>query len=378
MLSKRDIEQIRGFRSPDHPVVSVYLNTDGKSGSKKEVETRLKEMTRLARAQAEADARRDYRREALTEIQRVENHIVKNYKEFNVRGLALFSCSAADFWHEVELPRPPRNRFFVGEAPHVRPLHFQEIEYHRFGTALVDKSDARIYIIHKGTILEYKRIADEVPARVRRGGWSGYDEKRTTRKRDHKISEHFHHVADTLFQLYKRDQFEWLILGCKNEFEAEFQEWLHSYLKERLVAELDLPVDTPEHEVLERSARVEKGLVYKDHCRQVERLHHAVASGGLAVNGLEETLRYLNAQGLETLVVARDFQAPGSICGHCGYLGILDRVCPLCNVSMVEITDVVTAAIDRSLEHNCGVLQVYEGVGLETSGQIGAFTRFRL
>ncbi len=34
MLSKRDIEQIRGFRSPDHPVVSVYLNTDGKSGSK--------------------------------------------------------------------------------------------------------------------------------------------------------------------------------------------------------------------------------------------------------------------------------------------------------------------------------------------------------
>jgi peptide subunit release factor 1 (eRF1) len=378
MLSKRDIEQIRSFRSTDHPVVSVYLNTDGKTGSKKEVETRLKEMTRLARVQIEADLRRDYRREALAEIQRVEDHIVKYYKEFNVRGLALFSCSAAGFWHEVELPRPPRNRFQVGDAAYVRPLHFQEIEYHRFCTALVDKNDARIYLIHKGTILEYKRIADAVPARIRRGGWSGYDEKRTARKRDHKINEHFHHVADTLFELYKRDQFEWLILGCKGEFLAEFKGTLHSYLREKLAAELDLPVDTPEHEVLERSARVEKGLVYKDHCHQVERLQHAVASGGMAVAGLEATLRYLNAQGLDTLVVARDFQTPGAVCSHCGYLGILDRVCPLCSVNMVEIPDVVTAVIDRSLEHNCGVLQVYEGVGLENSGQIGAFVRFRL
>ncbi len=73
-------------------------------------------MTRLARAQAEADARRDYRREALTEIQRVENHIVKNYKEIQRPRPGSCSGSAADFWHEVELLRPPRNRFFVGRA----------------------------------------------------------------------------------------------------------------------------------------------------------------------------------------------------------------------------------------------------------------------
>jgi peptide subunit release factor 1 (eRF1) len=377
MLTKKDIELLRQFRSTGHPVVSVYLNTDGKSNSKKNVETALKEMSRLARLQVET-ADKEHRRRALAEIQKVDDYIVKNFKKFTCRGLALFSCSGEGLWHEVELPRPPRNRFVLADAPFVRPLQFQEVEYHRFCTVLLDTHNARIFLIDKGAILEYKQVADEVPAKVRRAGWSGYDETRTDRKVGQKISEHLHHVANTLFELYKRDQFEWLILSGKGEYLKEFESILHSYLKEKVVARLDLPADTPEHEVLDRAVRAEKGLVFKQHCRIVERLQHSVGAGAAAVTGLEDTLRHLNAQAVDTLVVARDFQQVGVSCVKCHYLGILEQTCPLCNSPMVEAPDVVTLAIDRALEHNCEVQQVYEGVGMDKSGQIGALLRFRL
>lgn len=377
MLTKKDIEFLRQSRSAVYPVISVYLNTDGKFNSKKHVETILKEMSRLARHQVESKGK-EYRRQALAEIQKVEDFIVKNFREFNCRGLALFSCSGEGFWHVVELPRPPRNRFVLGDAPFIRPLQFQEVEYHRFCTVMVDRNNARIFLIYKGVILEHRQVADEVPAKVRRAGWSGYDEKRTARKLDRKISEHLHHVADTLFELYKRDQFEWLILSGKGEYLKEFEAVLHSYLRERIVAHLDLPVDTPEHEVLERSIRAEKSLVFKQHCRIVERLQQAVGAGGLAVIGLEETLRHLNAEAVETLIVARDYQQAGATCVKCHYLGILEETCPLCASPMMEAPDVITLAIDRALQRNCEVQQVYEGVGMDRAGNIGALLRFRL
>ena len=185
-------------------------------------------------------------------------------------------------------------------------------------------------------------------------------------------------MADTLFELYKRDQFEWLILSGKGEYLKEFEAVLHSYLRERIVAHLDLPVDTPEHEVLERSIRAEKSLVFKQHCRIVERLQQAVGAGGLAVIGLEETLRHLNAEAVETLIVARDYQQAGATCVKCHYLGILEETCPLCASPMMEAPDVITLAVDRALQRNCEVQQVYEGVGMDRAGNIGALLRFRL
>ncbi len=377
MFSRKDIDFLRNFRSPDHPVVSLYLNTDGKQASPKEVETRLKEMGRITRLRLNGGTEKDYRKRAMDELQRVEEHIFRKYKDFSVRGLAVFSCSPLDFWHEVDLPRPPRNRFLIGSSPYIRPLQFQQVEYHRFCTVLVDRQRAKIFLIYQGTILEFKLVDDDVPSRVRWGGWAGYDEKRSSRKVDNKMMEHFHHVADTLFELFKRDQYEWLIIGCRNEYQKDFEATLHNYLRERVVEYLDLEVDAPEHEILQRSLKVEQSLVFKEHCSLVDRLDHTVRSGGMAVVGLEDTLRHLNASAVNTLVVSRDFSLQGVRCAKCNYLGILDKSCSVCDGRLVEVADIVTEAIDRAMDLNCEVNQVYEGVGMDRLGNIGAFTRFR-
>jgi len=378
MFTRKDIDFLRNFRSSAHPVISLYLNTDGKIFSKKEVDTRFKEMIRLVRMRLDGNANKDYRKLILSEIQKVEDHILKNYKEFNIRGMALFICSDEDLWYEIELPRSPRNRLIIDDAPLIRPLQFQEVEYQRFCTALVDKQTARIYLIYQGTILEYKMISDDVPARVKWGGWAGYDEKRSTRKVSQKINEHFNHVAETLFDLFKRDHFEWLIVGCKTGYLKEFESTLHSYLRERIAGHLEVSVDLPEHEALAKSMKVEQNVAFKEHCRLVARLDETYRSGGLGVIGLKDVLRHLNTGALDTMVVSRDFSLPGVLCTRCDFLGIEKSSCPLCGSEGIATNDVVTNAIDRALDMNCNVKQLFEGVGMEKLENIGGFIRYRL
>lgn len=377
MLSKTDIEYLRNFRSGEQPVVSLYLDTDGKSSSRKEVETRLKEMGRLARLRLEGEERREFRKSALDEIHRVEDHILKNYREFDSRGMALF-CSGDLLWHVIDLPRPPRDRFVIGESPYLRPLQFQELEYHRLCTVLLDRSHARIYLVYKGVILEYKQVDAGPVARLRRGGREGYDAALIDRRTEEKTQGHFHNVANTLFELFKRDQFEWLIVACKDAYTEEFRSFLHAYLKDRFAAQIDLPVDTPEHEVLDKALRVEQSLVFKDHCRLVERLRSAVQGGGMAVQGLPVVLRHMNAQAVETLLVSREFVQAGYRCQACPVLSLERGACPSCGAAMTECSDLVTETIDRALDMGCEVRQVYDGVGLDEMGRIGALLRFRI
>lgn len=378
MFTRKDLDDLRSLHSQNHPVLSAYLNTDGRSVSRKQVETRLKEMGRLAVLRSEHVHGREYGRAAMEEVRAVEHHIGRHYREFHCRGMALFSCSGMGFLREVALPRPPRDRLTLGETPFTRPLQFQELEHRRFCTVILDRSAARIYLIHKGAILEHKHLADPVPAKVKSGGFDGYEGTRRQRKVDGKISAHFRHTADTVFELFQRDRFEWLIIGCRQEYLREFESYLHSYLKTRLAAHMEMPADTPEHTVLERSTRVEKGLVFKDHCRLVEDFHRTFKSGSPAVMGIQDTLRHLNSQAVQSIIVARDFQQSGVRCPHCDFLGILEEVCPSCGTALAETPDVVTDAIDKAMGQNCDVQQVFEGVGMEALQQVGAVLRFRV
>jgi len=266
----------------------------------------------------------------------------------------------------------------VSDAPFIRPLQFQEVEYHPYCTVLLDRNSAKLVLLYQGVIQEVIRVAGETPARDRHAGRSDYDEERAHRKGLTQLSTHLKHVAETLFRLHQRQPLHWLIVGCKQEYLHEFEQALHSYLRERVAAHLDLPVDTPDHEVLERSLKIEKSLVFKEHCRLVDKLQHTIQAGGMAVAGLEETLRYLNVQALDALLVARDYQLPGVFCDRCHFLGILETVCPVSGDQMLETPDVVTLAIDRALSLNCEVQQVYEGVGMDKLGHIGGYIRYRL
>lgn len=380
MLAKSDLDFLRSFRSAGHPAVSLYLNTDGKQNSRKEIETMLKEMSRTARQQVEqGPGSKHYKREAGQEIQRVGDYLEGEFRTFNTKGMVIFSCSGADFWREYPLARSPRNRFMIGENLFLRPLQLMEGERHRTCLVLADRNHARIFLIADGAILEYRQLLGATPHKARSAGWAGYDETKTAHRIEQKLGEHFHQVAQTVFELLKHNPFDWLILGGKTEYTHDLRSSLHPYLRERIIGILDVPADLPEHEVLEKALNTENGMIFKEQCKIVEHLHQVCSrSGGEAVAGLEDTLRSLNARAVDTLLVLQEYQAQGVRCLSCGFLGVLEQLCPHCGSPLLELDDVVTPAIDQALEMGCHVRQIFEGVGMDRLGNLGAWLRFKV
>lgn len=378
MFFKEDLDRLRAFSTARNTVVSLYLDTDGRVSTRRQVESRLRDLIRLGKHRAELEPDREARREILAGLDLIEKGIIQGQKDFHMRGLAVFACHPEGFYHAISLPRPPRDRLFFGRSPWLRPLQFQEGEYHRFCTVLTDRVSARMFLVYQGAILEKWDFRDEVPPKAQGGERGGYEDKRAERKLNRKVGDHFRHVADTLFDLYKRDHFAWLIVGCRPEYIKEFESTLHPYLRSRLAAHIDIAENAPDHEVLERSLRVEKAVSFKEQCHGIDLFRDALKSGKSAVAGLADVLRHLNAQAVGTLHLSRDYSVRGTRCPVCPGLGTLELKCPLCGAAMLETPDVVTEAVDRALHLNCHVKQYYEGVGMDEFGNIGALVNFRV
>jgi peptide subunit release factor 1 (eRF1) len=92
--------------------------------------------------------------------------------------------------------------------------------------------------------------------------------------------------------------------------------------------------------------------------------------------GLDDTLKALQEQRIQTVVISEKFSAPGSACDYCGYLSSsTEPECPICDGTMQPIEDIVDHLVHRALE--LGIETVFvNDPALEQAGSIGAVWRF--
>src|SRR5688500_14889409 len=84
------------------------------------------------------------------DIQRVQELVRGGIDRSRTRGLAMFSCSAHDFWRVIELPVAVRDQVVVNHSPSVRQLEVVVDEYERFGLLLADRQRARVFVYELG------------------------------------------------------------------------------------------------------------------------------------------------------------------------------------------------------------------------------------
>jgi hypothetical protein len=82
-----------------------------------------------------------------------------------------------------------------------------------------------------------------------------------------------------------------------------------------------------------------------------------------------------NAQAVDTLVVAGDFNRSGAICDNCGHLAREGRSCPICNAPMFEVDDIVASAMDAVVAAGGRAVQLKVASPVDSHG-VGALTRF--
>jgi len=378
LFSQEQIENLSKFKSESFLTTSFYLNTDKSRMTKKEITLSFKNLLTNGRSQLDMREMSRKKKESLSQdLDKIGLFWSKHLSSYNFPGLAIFSCNSEDFWQLFNLPTPPRNRIIFDQNPYVRPLSAILGEYYRIFALTFDRREAKWYDIFMGEILLLENLIGDVPSKVREGGWKGYESKRIERHIATHLHDYFKKIAQRTFELFKKNHFDWLFLGCREKYCSDFEPLLHPYLKNRLKGWLKaMPSDSPTT-VLKESLGLEKKLKKQEENEIVHRLVSELEKGGLATSGLIKTLRSLNRGEVQTLVTTRYFSKPGRICPKCHFLFVDEPCCPSCQRKTDPLVDVIDEAVEAAMDKNCGVRHIISPSKLDRYGKIGAFLRYK-
>ena len=367
VLTESDVRELAGFKGEDAPVTSLYLDVDGSHHIR-----RLDLLHELERLVKPVQKTHGGTPSVLRDLKRMEDH-VRDIDRSHVRGLALFSCSAHDFWRVVELPVAVRSQIVVNHTPAVRQLEAVVDEYERFGVLLADKQRTRMMVYELGELVDLDEEFEELERPDDDGHKTRKGAQDPLAARAH---VHLKHAADVAFKALQADGFDRLIIGAPPEIANELEGLLHPYLKERLVARCNIRSDASLEEVRQAALQVEADVERRKEAEAVARLRDAVGSGGRGVVGLDSTLRALAEKRVDVLLVSSEFAAPGWRCSSCGAITRVGRKCNVCAGEMYEVADVVEEAIEEALAQSCEVEVCVGNADLDVLGQIGALLRY--
>jgi peptide subunit release factor 1 (eRF1) len=348
------------------PVASLYLDVDGRRYVRpQDYEYELEHL--------EKQLPDDQRDRAHNDLDRIREWVHGGIDRSTTRGIAIFSAAADGLWETVELPVPVRSQLVVNTSPQIKQLEGILDVNQRFGVLLVDKQRARMFAFELGELVDRSELFDALPRHE--------DDKGDFEKdhvRDHKEAAALHHLkraANVAFAVHQEGPVDHLIIGAPDEIMPAVERELHPYLRERVAARLNVPVNARDAAIRQAALEVEAGVQRQREAALVERLRDGVASGNGAVAGLDDVLAALCEKRVGTLVLSDGYEAPGWRCGSCG-LASKGPACPECDGKMVKVDDVVEEAVEEAIAQSSHVEVCVGNADLDVLGRIGALLRF--
>jgi len=378
LLNWDEVEALSRFKSENYLTTSFFLGTDKSRLSKKEILLSLKNLLNngLARLQG-LDISKDKKESIRQDLEKINKQISQNFSSSHFSGIAIFSCHGQSFWQVFGLPEPPRNRVLFDHNPYVRPLSDILDEYHHIFGFLIDRREAKWYKIFMGEILPLESLSSDVPSKVKEGGFEGYESKRIERHVEARLHDHFKRAAQKAFELFKKNHFDWLFLGCHEKYISDFEPFLHNYLRTRIKATLKAKPSDSKDKILKESIELEKKLKKDEEEAIVQKLVSELERGGRACSGVKDCLRSLNQAEVQTLVITRNFSTQGKLCPQCKLLYLEELRCPSCQKKTTSVLDIIDEAIESALKINCDVRHITPPTKLDRYGKIGAFLRYK-
>ena len=376
---RAQIDSLTQFKTENIPVTSFYLDTDKSRLLKKEISVSHKQVLNKGKTRLEAmDLAREKKESLALDLEKIGSFCAQNLGSFNHAGLALFACSRKGFWLPLFLPHGPRNRLVVDQNFYVRPLLAILDKYRRICVILISRREARWYEVYMGEITPLDRLVSDVPGRVKKGGYEGNESKRIERHIEAHALEHFKKASRMTFDIFKKNHFVSLFLGCEGDSYPILEPLLHAYVKDRLKGRMKAKPADSAAVVLKEAGEIENGLKTDEESEIVRKLIAELERGGRACSGVRETLQRLNQFEVQTLVVTHNFSKEGRACPNCKFLYLEDEICPVCRRKTDPVTDVIDEAIETAWKHKCAVKQIDATTRLDRYGSVGAFLKYKI
>jgi len=372
------VEKLSKFRSSEFLTTSFYLDRDKSRLTKKEISLALKNILHQGRQRIqEANLSKPLKESLSADLDKINVYCAQHILGSSLPGLAVFSCQGERFWQDFDLGSAPRSRLLFDHNPYVKPLSALLDESHRLCVLLVDRREASWFSVHLGEAKPLDRLKSDVPSKVKEGGFEGTESKRIERHVEAHLMEHFKKVAHLTFELFKAQNFDFLLLGCADEHRAELQSHLHPYLKNKIRNGLKLKPGASSDQVLQESNELEKMLKKREEDSLLLKFVSELEKGGLAVSGLRDSLRSLNSGETLVLLLSRDYSAPGRLCPRCRLLYIEEKTCPGCQKPTEAVIDILDEAVELALDKRSGVKHISPSSRLDHYGKVGALLRYK-
>lgn len=292
---------------------------------------------------------------------------------FESPSTVFFVCWALDVAKAFPLTVAAPDKVWMGDAPYIRPLAELQDEYEDFAVAVVNNSEARVFLVRAAVVGDGSRVRGDVKNAVKKGGWS---QKRYARRREKELDHYAAEVADVLKRLHDDEGFARLVLLGTQEAMQAVEANLPTVLAQKLVGERAVDVRDEEAVLREAFAVYFEGERASEQALW-ERIREGYLTGGLAVVGAQRTLEAAQNARVEVALVARDFDAKGTKCRACEHTVFgTPTSCQHCGSTDLFEVDYVNALTEALAQTGAEADFVDPFDALAQVGHVGALLRF--
>ncbi|HTI40029.1 MAG TPA: Vms1/Ankzf1 family peptidyl-tRNA hydrolase [Vicinamibacterales bacterium] len=293
-------DRLARFEPAPYPVVSLYLDATAGQHGRDQFQTFVR---KELRARADTYAAGSGERESLDkDLERISAYLANDLQP-SANGVAIFACNAGELFEALQLDAPAgENSLFIGDQPHLYPLARLISQQPRYAAVIADTHRARILVVAQGAVENAQTIEGVKTRRTSQGGWS---QARYQRHLSNYHLQHVKEVVDALDRIVQRERLAAILIAGDPVVIPMFRDQLPKHLAEKVVDEMTLSTDAPEHEVLRASYEALQRLNETSDRERVDAALGAYRAGGLGVVGPDETLLALtNGQVDELLITA--------------------------------------------------------------------------
>jgi peptide chain release factor subunit 1 len=366
MFTERDLRELLEYKA-EHPVLSVYVNTDPANGSADVYKLRLRSMLK------DIDLTED-----VNTVLRYFDH----EHDWSGRMVAVFSCLPEGFFRAYSFAVPTRDRVRINHRPHVKPLVDLLDAYGGYGVALVDKQGARLFYFHLGEVREQEGLLGQSVRRTKRGGGSQTPGRRggiagQTNYTEEVTERNMKEAAEFASRFFAENNVRRVLIGGTEDNVTPFRNQLPKAWQSLVVGTFPMGMTASKTEVMERALEVGQQADRRREAYIVDTVITGAAKGRGGVVSLDDTLNAINDGRVQTLLIKSGFRAPGYRCEGCGHLTAHETSsCPFCGSNYERISDAVEMAVRRVMQNGGEVEVLHNGDTLSEFGGIGALLRY--
>ena len=296
------------------------------------------------------------------------------------RAMAVFACSAQNFWKEYELPpQLGGTHIYLQPQFQLKPLAALLGAQPTLCVAVVDRQRARFFDLRLDDLRERGAIVHMLSRNASSYGFNGYEGGHAERRVAEEALQHFKAVSERLRTDFEKGLWERLIVGCQDASWSEFESNLHPYVKQRLIGRFSADVaSVSNEEIRDRAGAVLQRWIRERASTKANEAVELAKANGRGVTGLRRVLKALEAGEVQSIFLGENYSAQAVQCPNCGHLDAhLVSTCAACGGPTRELIDVCDAIIPIAIRRDIELFYLKEHSDLDSAGNIAALLRFR-